>query len=70
MTTIPANTPVDYDIQLRESLRIMGDWLKLDHQLTPSDSATKVASTEVSPSATPDPTSSGTAPAQPASATP
>jgi carboxyl-terminal processing protease len=56
----PANTPVDFDIQLRESLRIMADWLSLDPSL-PSGNTTKVASADVNPP---------TAPAKPASVTP
>jgi hypothetical protein len=64
----PANTPVDYDIQLRESLRIMGDWLSLDKQLTPADSATKVA--ESNPPAAPDTNNTDAAPIKPATATP
>ena len=48
-TTDPADAPVKFDIQLRESLRIMGDWLNL----TPGNSsAPKVAAASSADSAT------------------
>jgi carboxyl-terminal processing protease len=65
----PANTPVDFDIQLRESLRIMTDWLALGDPASSANSANKVASTDAN-SNHPDATTTGTAADKPATATP
>jgi carboxyl-terminal processing protease len=39
----PADTPLDFDVQLRESVRIMADWLRFDNLLP--DASSKVAAT-------------------------
>lgn len=45
--TDAADTPVNFDVQLRESLRIMGDWLALQNQAKPASAqvATEQAAT-------------------------
>jgi carboxyl-terminal processing protease len=59
----PANTPVNFDIQLRESLRIMSDWLTLDGQLPSSDTTAKVAAADANAPANPTPTGTADKPA-------
>ncbi|HVU36723.1 MAG TPA: carboxy terminal-processing peptidase [Opitutales bacterium] len=59
----PADQPVAFDVQLRESLRIMGDWLNILNQAKPGDSPQVATETTTSTSPVPSAEAAAAAPA-------
>jgi carboxyl-terminal processing protease len=58
--------PVIFDIQLRESLRVMADWIRLENQRQKSDNTTKLAANKEMTTAMAPVSTAGTATAGPA----
>lgn len=61
-----SDPPVIFDIQLRESLRVMADWIRLENQRQKGDSTTKLAANKEMTTAMAPVSTSGTATAGPA----